>query len=158
MKRDASLLELSRDHHHGLLLGWKVRQGLKAKVDVKVIAEYIQYFANEALIDHFKEEEEILLKYLPADDTFKERTLREHGDILCRVQLLDEPANINPESLLGIAGLLDLHIRFEEREFFPYLEQKLSADELNEVGLAIKEIHTPFNDSFSNEFWKVSAN
>jgi hemerythrin-like domain-containing protein len=158
MKRNTNLLELSRDHHHGLLLGWKVRQGLKLKVDNRIIADYVQYFASEALEEHFKEEEDVLLKYLPDNDAFKTRTLKEHYEILNRVEILNSSDNVTPESLLGIADLLDLHIRFEEREFFPYLEQSLSADELSEVGLAINEIHKPFIDSFSNEFWKSSSN
>ena len=157
MKRDKNLVELSRDHHHGLLLGWKVRQGLKLKASEKLIAEYVQYFTKAALVPHFKEEEEVLLKFLPDQDVFKQRTLQEHAEVLKLVQLLDSPANINSASLLNIGDLLDRHIRFEERELFPYMEQKLSAEELKEVGAALEEIHQPFTENFSNEFWKAPA-
>ena len=33
LKRHAGLVELSRDHHHGLLLSWKIRQGLKKEIE-----------------------------------------------------------------------------------------------------------------------------
>ena len=158
MKRDINLIELSRDHHHGLLLGWKVRQGLKANVSESTIAEYVQYFADEALREHFIEEEELLLKYLPDNDVYKQRTLKEHSEILDRANLLGTPEHVNAENLIGIAELLDRHIRFEERDFFPYLEKTLSADELSEVGAAITEVHKPYIENFPNEFWKSAVN
>lgn len=157
MKRNKNLVELSRDHHHGLLLGWKVRQGLKLKASEKLIAEYVQYFTNAALVQHFKEEEVVLLKYLPDQDIYKQRTLQEHREFLSRVGSLDDPDKVSSANLLETADLLDRHIRFEERELFPYLEQALNESELAEVGAALDEIHKPFIEDFSNEFWKAPA-
>lgn len=33
IKRTKALQPLSRDHHHGLLLCWKIRQGIKLNVE-----------------------------------------------------------------------------------------------------------------------------
>lgn len=155
MKRNKNLQSLSRDHHHGLLLGWKVRQGLKNNIDEKIIADYIIYFSDQALIPHFKEEEELLLKYLPADNAFKHRVFNEHGEILNRVGQLRSNVPLDQEMLLKIAELLDTHIRFEERELFPYLESTLSPQQLEEAGAAIEEIHQPFIEQFYDEFWNA---
>lgn len=153
MKRDENLQALSRDHHHGLLLGWKIRQGLKYLVGPDVIADYIKYFFEKALLPHFKEEEIIILSYLPDDNELKLRTQEEHKIIDKKVKALG--GNILPEAaaLLEIASLLDSHIRFEERELFPYLEKQLSSDQLNEIGASIDSNHIPFVEDFTPDFW-----
>ena len=153
MKRDENLQALSRDHHHGLLLGWKIRQGLKYLVSPDIIAKYIQYFSKKALFPHFKEEETIILSYLPDSNDLKMRTIDEHRTIAKQVKALEK--NVLPEAgtLLEIASFLDSHIRFEERELFPYLEAQLSSEQLNEIGVAIDSNHHPFIEDFTPEFW-----
>ena len=156
MKRDKNLQELSRDHHHGLLLGWKIRQGIKNNAEPKVMAKYVAYFADEALLHHFSEEEEQVLNYLPDTDSMKQRTLQEHWVIIQLVNQLKEAPSNSYQALLELADTLDQHIRFEERELFPYLEQTLNSNELEAVGAAIAETHQPFTDQFSDEFWKAN--
>jgi len=78
MKRNKGLQGLSRDHHDGLLLGWKIRQGLKLLADPQIIADYIAYFFANALLLHFKEEEKQILTYLSDSDLLKQRALEEH--------------------------------------------------------------------------------
>jgi hemerythrin-like domain-containing protein len=156
MKRDKNLQELSRDHHHGLLLGWKIRQGLKNDADTALMAEYVKYFSEQALIPHFEEEESQVLIYLPQEDSMKQRTLREHQEILSLIADLSGSQKIKPEILVEISDKLDKHIRFEERELFPYLEQNLDNRSLNEIGCAIEQTHQPFIDTFPDEFWKAN--
>ena len=156
MKRDKNLQELSRDHHHGLLLSWKIRQGLKNNADAMLMAEYVKYFSEEALIPHFAEEEEQVLIHLPQEDSMKQRTLREHQEILSLIADLRGSQKIKSEVLVEISFKLDKHIRFEERELFPYLEQNLDDRALNEIGCAIEQTHQPFIDTFHEEFWKAN--
>lgn len=155
MKRNINLQELSRDHHHGLLLGWKIRQGLKLLVDPGTIADYIIYFSKEALFPHFKEEEIHILRFLADDDHYKLRTLKEHQEIADMVEELSSTAELT-ELLLKIGNTLDDHIRFEEREFFSYLESLLNPEELEEIGAAVSVTHKPFVERYSPEFWKKS--
>lgn len=154
MKRNINLQSLSRDHHHGLLLGWKIRQGLKFLVNPALIVEYVNYFSTTALFPHFEEEERWILHYLPDNDDLKQRTLQEHSTIVNLIHSLGETNEADPVMLLKIAELLDGHIRFEERELFPYMENVLSDEQLNEIGVAIDSNHIPFEDSFPHEFWK----
>lgn len=152
MKRNINLQELSRDHHHGLLLGWKIRQGLKYMTKPEVIAEYVAYFFKEALVPHFKEEETHVLRYLSDEDPYKQRTLKEHKDISALIsQLSLRP--VDDAALLNLGEQMDSHIRFEERELFPYLQEALDDESLEKIGAAIASDHKPFVEDFPLEFW-----
>lgn len=148
---------LSRDHHHGLLLGWKIRQGLKLQANPNLISEYIRYFFKSALLPHFEEEESQILGYLEDDNKFKIRTLNDHRAIAGLINTLDNKEE-DSAVFLKIAELLDNHIRFEERELFPYLQEQLSPKQLEEVGKAIDATHKPFVDTFHSQFWNSQAN
>jgi hemerythrin superfamily protein len=152
MKRDKNLQELSRDHHHGLLLGWKIRQGLKLQADPALIVEYIRYFFESALLRHFEEEETQILTYLQDNNAHKIRTINDHRAIKSLVEALADSER-EPAAFLKIADFLDDHIRFEERELFPYLQDQLNSEQLNEIGTAIDSMHQPFVDTFHPQFW-----
>ena len=81
IKRSKQLAPLSRDHHEGLLLVWKIRQGLKNKDDIKVIAEFVQVFWKTHLMKHFHKEEVVLGSHLPGDNALLKRMIEEHRDI-----------------------------------------------------------------------------
>lgn len=157
MKRDKNLQALSRDHHHGLLLGWKIRQGLKHNVNAGLIAEYILYFSEAALFPHFAEEEQQILIFLNDDNDLKLKTLDDHREIAAMIKSINIDSD-DSENFLKIASRLDDHIRFEERELFPYLQEVLSADQLNLIGAAIDDLHQPFIDNFHTEFWNIPKN
>lgn len=154
MKRNINLIELSRDHHHGLLLGWKIKQGLKKEVAAEEIISYVIYFANEALFPHFEEEEDEILPFLSDDDPFRQRTLTEHIEIREIISQLSVEGVANSAVLLQtLADTLEAHIRFEERELFAYIENTLPEDKLNEIGDVISESHHHFVDTYPNAFW-----
>lgn len=152
MKRNINLIELSRDHHHGLLLGWKIKQGIKNNTAKSEISNYIKHFAKQALEPHFKQEEEDALIYLSDEDSLKKQVLEEHQEIFDLVAHLSVNSTI--ENLIGIAEKLEKHIRFEERKLFPHLEKNLSKDELESIGVAIAKNHQPYIEDYKNEFWK----
>lgn len=153
MKRNKNLVELSKDHHHGLLLGWKIRQGLKAGVALEEIANYIKHFTREALFPHFDEEESQLLPFIDERDSYRVRTIEEHRQLREILNALADTQNHNEEYLLKLAAVLEAHIRFEERELFPYMEMLLSEDELEALGKLITDMHQPYTENYPNEFW-----
>ena len=55
IKRHQALVAFSKDHHFGLLLIWKIKQGLANAIRVERITNYILYFFEEYLLQHFKE-------------------------------------------------------------------------------------------------------
>jgi len=46
IKRNEALKPISRDHHHALLLGWKIRQGIKNKIPAERIKKYVIGFGQ----------------------------------------------------------------------------------------------------------------
>ena len=153
MKRNKILLELSRDHHHGLLLGWKIKQGLKRNVALDTIADYVVYFSQKALFPHFDEEESQVLAFLYTNDEYYRRTKTEHDEIRNLVASIDQNVLADEILLLDLAEKLEAHIRFEEREMFPYIENTLSPEQLEQMGKLIADQHQPYIEDYPHEFW-----
>lgn len=156
MKRNQNLVNLSKDHHFGLLFIWKIRQGMSKKVDGEIIRDYIMYFWNNALAKHFEEEETLMLSELLPDDGFRLRTEKEHKEILEIITLVFLTTHPSYQIFEKLCDSLNNHIRFEEREFFPYFERK-KADRLEEIGRKINESAEEFKEEFEPAFWEKSA-
>lgn len=132
IKRHHSLVAFSKDHHFGLLLIWKIRSGLSKGVEPERISNYVLYFFEEDLHQHFKEEEANLFPKLPADNQLRQRAEREHAAIYEMIGRLRNERS-NKGLLLGFSEALKEHIRFEERELFAFMQQTLSATELEQI-------------------------
>src|SRR5690349_16763504 len=81
IKRDAALVRSSKHHHVGLLLVWKIREGLKNHIEPRRISKYVVHFFETELIPHFNDEEKLLFAKLSGDDAMKLRAEQEHADI-----------------------------------------------------------------------------
>jgi len=93
------------------------------------MAEYVQWFWKNHLEEHFREEEQILAPYLPGDNVLLQQMLEEHQQIEATIHINE---NIPDATLLGnLAQAIDDHIRFEERQLFPYAEKMIPENELN---------------------------
>ena len=155
IKRNENIVPLSQDHHLSLLFGWKIRQGLKANVDVNRMVAYVHYFEDVHLLPHFKEEEDLLFEP-NKESKLVQKGMQDHGgikDILTRLYEADnEQEQIAQLTLL--ADSVETHVRFEERELFPALEKMVQPQELNLVGEALAASHPVKNvDDFADEFW-----
>jgi hemerythrin-like domain-containing protein len=152
LKRSAQLAQLSREHHFGLLCAWKIKQGLWHNIALERIADYVDYFWNAVLADHFRTEESRLYKHAQHD--LIERGLREHAGIKAQVALIRGKDKSYREAYFNLADLLTKHIRFEERELFPYLESVLSPEQLSGIANDPLLLHKrPVTDSYPDEFW-----
>lgn len=119
LKRSPSLQPLSRQHHDGLMLCFKIRQAVSAGVAPARLTAFIHWFAKEHLEPHFEAEENFLLPLLPEDDPLVIRTVEEHR----RLRSYFEKPEFSGEDLECFAGLLDDHIRFEERILFDTIQK-----------------------------------
>jgi iron-sulfur cluster repair protein YtfE (RIC family) len=150
IKRSKQLTPLSKDHHDGLLFAWKIRQGLKNEADVRLIAEYVQWFWKNHLEQHFREEEQILAPHLPADNELLKQMFDEHENIEAMIHINE---NIPDATLLSnLAQVIDDHIRFEERVLFPYAEKIVPEKELNSVYEQLVKEPTQC-EKWEREFW-----
>jgi hemerythrin-like domain-containing protein len=153
MKRHESIVILSREHHFGLLFGWKIRQGIQKQVPPERILPYVKYFWENHLLLHFREEETILFASL--ENELVDQARFEHNQIEQLVAQLMIRKMVQPEQLNMLTVLLDHHIRFEERILFPYLEKELPEDKLLAIGMELQQLdYRRQKDTYPDEFWR----
>lgn len=150
IKRNQNIVKLSRDHHTTLLFCWKIRNGLKNSAEPGRIVKYVQYFRDIHMLPHFKQEEEIL--FAPVKDKQVQKALDDHKNILQQVELVVKDGTDIESRLMNLADTVDNHVRYEERELFPHLEEVLSMDQLEKIGLQMKE-EVDIPDDYADEFW-----
>ena len=150
IKRNENIVKLSRDHHTTLLFCWKIRNGLKNGAEPGRIVKYVQYFKGLHMLPHFKQEEEIL--FAPVKDEKVRKALDDHKNILQQIDDIGIEGTGIENKLMLLADTVDNHVRYEERELFPHLEEVLSKEQLEEIGRVMQdEVDEP--DDYADEFW-----
>ena len=153
IKRDPNLVPLSREHHFGLLFAWKIKQGLAKKASLETMRDYVLYFWKSALQEHFKAEEELLLRILSTDDSQRKQVLQEHEQVRKLIAQIEAKSDFSEVVFEKLNSFLTHHIRYEERTFFPYLEQQANPEQLAAIGKHLVEEHAETVDNFTPEFW-----
>jgi hemerythrin-like domain-containing protein len=118
-----------------LLLAVRLQQGERAlqrlwRHDFFWQAEYIVTFYHDLLASHFKAEEKVLFpiaqQYLTKDAKIIKQLLNEHEVMRSLVKYFRKPQEKELEAKLKYFGkILEQHIRYEERQFFPLCEEKI---------------------------------
>ena len=134
LKRSIELQPFSRQHHNGLFFCLLLEKGVKKQADKILMRDFCMYFWESDLEHHFQLEETYLTVLLH-HDILKEginRMLNEHQhikrffthpDILAEYSIFDQ-----------LQQLLDQHIRFEERELFPLIQDSITNEEMKQLG------------------------
>ncbi|MFA7446357.1 MAG: hemerythrin domain-containing protein [Flavobacteriaceae bacterium] len=147
IKRHEALKPFSRDHHHGLLLCWKIREGFKRNIEPQRIKKYTDWFWETHLAQHFQEEEKILFPLLPQESDKIKKATAEHR----RLKRLFENTTEIVKSLNRIEEELESHIRFEERDLFNEIQKTATTEQLQRI----ENLHKDnFCDNWVDEFWK----
>lgn len=147
-KRHQSLIPLSHQHHHGLVMSHRLKQ-LPDHPDAQAVAaltgEVVTFFRDH-LTPHFDAEEKALFPVIeehgdrpPLIDELRE----EHGRLSALVEQLGAPTLEIAEraSLLRRFGhVLEAHIRKEERVLFPLYEERVPEPVAHRVGAHIERI------------------
>jgi hemerythrin-like domain-containing protein len=150
MKRAAELRDLSEDHHHGLVHARRLREAASGEEgDQLATARAFLDFWQRDTSAHFRKEEEVLLPILARHGRDLGQgpvveMLAQHAQIRGLVmELSDEVTDgrARPETLRSIGERLEAHIRLEEREVFPLIEETLPEEALKEISsrLTVKE-------------------
>lgn len=129
VKRAPELAGLSRDHHEALAVSLRLKRATSDDAR-EALARLTEYFARIGS-DHFDVEEELLLLRLRGDER-GERMVREHRRLRELTAAATRTAGLDDLHALGAE--LEQHVRFEERDLFPHLEQALNAAELAALG------------------------
>ncbi len=138
MKRHDALIPLSREHHAALILAKLLQKGAPAykglPIDLAGKAAYALQFYHQELVKHFLSEEKIIIGKIKGIndqlDRLSDEIFLEHKEL----KLLFEAIPISEcleNHLDSIGYALEKHIRKEEREFFPLIQ-----DSCNETALA----------------------
>ena len=143
MKRHPALIPLSHDHHHGLSEARRLRKASTADDATRraSVERFLRFYGDET-VGHFRQEEELVFPLLvdcgEPSEQLVIRALLEHQHIRSIVTNLDAAratGAANPPLMRQLAELLEHHIRFEERQLFPHLEQTISNSTLDGLGL-----------------------
>ena len=140
MKRSRELRPLSSEHHQALLVAFQLKKGLAghaesagAPRDLPGLLGLARRFEEHLFRAHARAEEELLGTYLTAADMARLRA--EHAEM---TRLVAAARTARPDALRGLlsafADLLERHVRWEERELFPYAEDHLDAAALAVIG------------------------
>jgi hemerythrin-like domain-containing protein len=142
MKRHPSLRQFSDDHHRGLVNARRLRRAASREGGSSVDAarDFLDFWQRDTS-RHFRKEEEVLLPVLACYGVdLGERPilqmLTQHARIRgLAMQLSDEleQGEIREDTLRNLGEQLEAHIRLEERDVFPLIEETLPERALQEV-------------------------
>lgn len=128
MKRHSALQPLSREHHGALVLALACTRAASSGSDEKIRAaceRVVRQFESD-LEPHFRQEEALLPLLRDAgQDELVRRTLDDHARLRAMAKLLCGRDTV----CMGDFGkTLSDHVRFEEQELFPIIEQVVPND------------------------------
>lgn len=139
MKRHPALIPISREHHDSLILARLLQKdappykGLPLDVEGKAV--YALDFYKNKLISHFIAEEKILplVKGLNLEiDVLISEILEEHNRFRSSFNAINKQNNM-ADHLDKLGKDLELHIRKEERQLFPLIQENCSEQVLNTI-------------------------
>jgi hemerythrin-like domain-containing protein len=140
-RRHEALIPLTHDHHHALAQARRLKDvvGMEKESDRRnVTNDFVNFYFGRA-VRHFHEEEELFFAPVVDDVEAHElvvRALTEHLRLHAMVRTVKRQLSegeADPDLLSKISDLLTEHVRFEEKELFPLVEQLVSDVELNDL-------------------------
>lgn len=141
--RHDALVPLSHDHHHTLAQAKKLREGTQLK-DVgerrELANDFVNFYFGRA-VRHFHEEEELFFAPLVDEPRAKDLVIRavtDHLRLHALVRSLKRQLSkgeADQRSLSEISTLLAEHVRFEEKELFPLVEELVPEADLKDLAL-----------------------
>ena len=148
IKREEYLKALSREHHHSLLLCWKIKTGFTKGVSITRMKLYIDWFFKNHLQPHFELEEKYIFPILGNENVLIKQAIEEHKIIS---RLFCDTSHIET-SIKQIQEDLEKHVRFEERVLFDEIQKVASSENMEEI---IK-LHTneKFIENTTDVFWE----
>lgn len=132
LKRHESLIPFSRDHYVGLVQSQHLLKAAKEDDTSrrKAVADFIDVWAIE-VEPHFSDEERLLPRFMCESDAV--RFEADHARIRSLAkQAADQRRQIAPDAewMRELGQTLHDHIRWEERQLFPTIEQNTAPQQL----------------------------
>ncbi|SHJ14868.1 Hemerythrin HHE cation binding domain-containing protein [Arenibacter nanhaiticus] len=148
IKRHISLQPISHDHHHSLLLCWKIRTGISKGMDPLRIKRYADWFFEHHIQPHFILEENLIFPILGDQHVLIKKALHDHK----RLRSLFKNTGDMGTTIRSIEKVLTSHIRFEERILFYEIQNLATEEQLQWISMA----HTAekFRENTADTFWE----
>ena len=134
MKRHPALIPLSREHHGALILARLLQKDAPVykglPTDIQGKAEYAYKFYQEELVKHFEDEERVLKLVTGVEsnlDLMIKTIYSEHQELHKLFQSIDNHPDLTSH-LDQIGKTLETHVRKEERELFPLMQETCNED------------------------------
>lgn len=141
MKRSEALAILSRDHHHALVVAQKLTRA-DAESAAAARDRFLEFWEQEGR-RHFQIEEELLLPAFAAHGDARHplvlQVLGDHVEIRAKAARAAATSEPEVEALRLLGAELATHVRLEERELFPVIEEAIPADELLALAHALAD-------------------
>ncbi|MGI9527034.1 MAG: hemerythrin domain-containing protein [Weeksellaceae bacterium] len=147
IRRVEEMQGVSRDHHHALLLAFKINKGISLNIEAERIRKYILWFREEHLVPHFRVEEKWMFPVLGEENEKVQQALSEHRRLLDLSTLAEDYHMMH-----DFAEELKAHIRFEERDLFQDIQAVATPEQLKNI----QKHHTDYNfvENTTDVFWK----
>lgn len=148
MKRHASLVPLSREHHHGLVMARRLILGRSTnpradwpRERASQVERLLEFFDSE-LREHFEVEEAHVFpaaaRELSDGGRQTRRLIAEHGAMRAMIREFEaDPASRLDERLAAFGELLEAHIHREERELFQQMQAECEPETMDALGARI---------------------
>lgn len=148
LKRHPALQPLSKEHHQILLLGFKIRQGLKNTIEPKRILSYSDWFFSAYLKPHFKKEE-YHLTHVSGENLDIISQLKLNHQKVTKAFLKLTPSN---SELKRLEELIISHVRYEERVLFEEIQSKMTQEDILYLENHLEE--QKFQEHLQDVFWQ----
>ena len=133
------MIPLSHEHHDALLLAWRLCTGDLSKREPELRARHVSAFFEYRLINHLQIEEDLLFPacraVLGVEASLIDVLLSDHRELRAKAAAIKAGAHDQVDSF---CGLLERHIRTEERQLFVLAENRMNPTEMAELGRQIK--------------------
>jgi hemerythrin-like domain-containing protein len=140
MRRSRELKPLSSEHHQALLVAFQLKKGLAghaesagAPKDLPGLLALARKFDEQILRAHVRAEEDLFATVVEPQDLSRLRS--EHAELARLLELARtaQPGDLRSH-LAAFADLIERHVRWEERELFPYAEEHVDEATLARIG------------------------
>lgn len=140
MKRHIYLVPLSREHHGALILARLLQKGAPAytglPTDTAGKAAYARSYYDKEIDKHFAAEERSLLIHAKGINAALDKQLDEMKREHQQLRLLFETIHDNKKQedhLDELGHALENHIRMEERELFPLIQDTCNEEVMKQI-------------------------
>jgi len=154
LKRSEYLYPLSWQHHDLLMAVLLVKKGIRNNTSPELLSSFIIHVWDTILSKHIQMEEDAFYFSVghPTLGDYFQRVTEEHQQLRSILRNLQEDKSI--ESITAFNEMLEQHIRFEERVFFPALQEHVTKEKMNAMGQALGQIEKQSCLNYPVRFWE----